>query len=322
MIQLTNVTKRYGDKTALQTINCSIGKGEIVGLLGRNGAGKSTLMNLLTGYLPPSEGSICIQGIDMDKEPRKAKAFVGYLPEQPPLYESMTVEEYLRFVGKIKGIAPKEIRNEVEEISKKVGLQKVSHRLLGNLSKGYRQRAGIAQAMLGNPDLLVLDEPTAGLDPKQIVEIRTLIRNFGKDRTVLISSHILSEIAEICQRVLVIREGQLVADYSMEELHNLQNGKNHLFITVTSHRKEFAPLLERQAASIKYQFIGHKQAGTSDWEVWSEGEQDIRETIFDAVVTGGCKLLQMQNAETGIEEMFLHITAEQKQTPTREEERV
>jgi ABC-2 type transport system ATP-binding protein len=217
LIQLEGVSKFYGRKQALGDVTLTIGEGEIVGLAGRNGAGKSTMMNVLTGYLPVSAGRVLIRGVDMAEEPRRAKRRIGYLPEQPPLYDSMTAREYLRFVAEIKALPRSAIEAETSRVCAEAGLGGAQDRLLQNLSKGYRQRVGVAQAMLGRPDILVLDEPTSGLDPKQIVEIRSLIRGFGKDRSVLISSHILAEIAEVCDRVLIIRDGRLAGDYGTAE---------------------------------------------------------------------------------------------------------
>jgi len=309
VLQLQNVTKRYGDKTALRNISFQVGEGEVLGLLGRNGAGKSTLMNLATGYLPCTEGTVLVGGIDMTQEPRKAKRHMGYLPEQPPVYDTMAVADYLRFVGKIKGVPRARLSEEVDDICERVGITRMRNSLIRNLSKGYRQRVGIAQAMLGNPELLVLDEPTAGLDPVQIVEIRELIRSFGRSRTVLISSHILAEIAEICERVLIIREGELVADHKVEELGKSATG-GMLHVRITAGTDRCRPVLEALSGLTGLKQLRARETGAADFEC-TYTDSAFRQKLFDAVAENGWRLLLMQPAEANIEEAFLRLTSEQ-----------
>jgi len=314
LVQLKNVTKRYGDKLALNGVSLSIGEGEIVGLLGRNGAGKSTMMNILTGYLPCSGGSVFVAGADMAKEPQKAKRHIGYLPEQPPLYDSMTVGEYLRFVGKIKRIPPKELFAKVDDMCRRVGLEDVSDRMIRNLSKGYRQRTGIAQAMLGEPELLVLDEPTIGLDPKQIVDIRELIRDFGKNRTVLISSHILTEIAEICERVIIIRDGALVGDRKVSQLRLEQRGESRLQIQLSGNKEQSSPVLSSLKGIKSFKYLGSPEPDSCDWElIVGDESRNLRGELFDALAAAGLKLLMSKFAQASIEEVFLSLTEEKNE---------
>ncbi|MDR1481009.1 MAG: ABC transporter ATP-binding protein [Synergistaceae bacterium] len=317
LIQLDGVSKFYGKKQALRDISLTVGKGEIVGLLGRNGAGKSTMLNVLTGYLPVSEGRVSIGGADMAEKPREAKRHIGYLPELPPLYDSMTAMEYLRFVAKIKRMKDADIEGEAGRICGEVGLLDVRNRLLRNLSKGYRQRAGVAQAMLGRPDILILDEPTAGLDPKQIVEIRSLIHNFGLGRTVLISSHILSEIAEICERILILREGELVNDCKIGEIGASLGEIGKLRVRAACEEDECERILRNVAEISSLRFIGVEEAGSSDWEIgYDRGGADVRPAIFDALAEAGGKLLMMKPVEADIEDIFLRMTASEERHET------
>ncbi|GHV66085.1 ABC transporter ATP-binding protein [Spirochaetia bacterium] len=313
LLRFDGVCKDYGKKTALKDVSFVIGEGEVVGLLGRNGAGKSTLMNVLTGYLPASAGKVFIRGIDMEQEPRKAKRYIGYLPEQPPLYDFMTVREYLRFVGKIKQLPPAELDDEVYRVCGEVGITEVGNRLVRNLSKGYRQRIGVAQAMLSRPDLLVLDEPTAGLDPRQIVEIRALIHNFSKRHAVLVSSHILSEIAEICSRTLIIHGGRLVKDGDVGELGGTDGGVERLRIRVTGSQKDAREILEGLQGTRSFHCIGAEEAGSTDWEIeYPRKNSSLRHALFDAIVKADRKLLLSRPCETNIEDAFLELTADDR----------
>ncbi|MDR3164360.1 MAG: ABC transporter ATP-binding protein [Synergistaceae bacterium] len=310
-VRFEDVVKRYGSKPAIDGVSFTIGKGEIVGLLGRNGAGKSTVMNVMTGYLPTDCGKVCICGVDMAKHPEQAKRHIGYLPESPPLYDSMTVMEYLRFAAKIKRVPRAGIGTEVSRICDEVGLDEVRHRLARNLSKGYRQRLGVAQAMLGNPDILILDEPTAGLDPKQIVEIRSLIRDFGIDCTVLISSHILPEISEICERVLILRAGKLVGDGRLNETGSYSGEFAKLRIRVTGGEDVCLRILRGVKGLSSFRFLGTAEPCTADWHVeYRLRETGVRESLFEEIANAGEKLLMSKPIETSIEDMFLQMTAD------------
>ena len=238
MLEVTNLSKRYGQKQAIDGISFSIRQGEAVGFLGVNGAGKSTTMNILTGYLSASDGEVVIDGVDILTEPLKAKAKIGYLPEQPPLYPEMTVQEYLDFAAELKGVKKAQRREQVQQAARRTGLDQVMPRLIRSLSKGYRQRVGIAQALLGSPKLIILDEPTVGLDPAQVVEIRKLIRELGKAHTVILSSHILSEVQAVCQQVLILSKGKLAASGTLEDLTAGDRSLEEVFMELTGGNTE------------------------------------------------------------------------------------
>lgn len=305
MIQIQNVEKRYGKKEVLKQMSFQVQKGEIVGLLGRNGAGKSTLMNIMTGYIPANSGTVLIGGIEMQKEPQKAKELIGYLPEQPPLYETMTVEEYLLFVGSIRKIERGTLRLEVNTVCERMGLLQEKKRLICNLSKGYRQRVGIAQAMIGSPQLLVLDEPTSGLDPLQIVEIRSVIKEFGRDKTILISSHIISEITEICGRILIVDEGVLVADVNKE---TQWDNEHAMHIRVNAPYEEVEKVLQTIPGLRAIKRLDACEVDTSDFEIVMHRQQDVREALFDHIVQHGLKLLMLAPKQSNVEDLFLELT--------------
>ena len=311
LVQFENVGKCYGGKPAIDGVSFTIGKGEIVGLLGRNGAGKSTVMNLMTGYLPVNRGRVSICGVDMAEHPEGAKRHIGYLPETPPLYDAITVREYLRFVARIKCVPRAGIEAEVSRICGEIGLDEVRDRLTRNLSKGYRQRLGVAQAMLGNPDILVLDEPTAALDPGQIVEIRSLIRDFGKDCTVLISSHILSEIAEICERVLILRAGKLVGDERLNEIGLCSGEFARLHVRMTGGVDVCSRILRNVKGLSSFRLIGVAEPFSVDWHVeYRVSEKGVRESLFEETANAGEKLLMSKPVQTSIEDVFLQMTAD------------
>jgi ABC-2 type transport system ATP-binding protein len=238
MIEVSSLTKTYGKKRGIDRLSFTIGEGEIVGFLGPNGAGKSTTMNIITGYLSANSGAARIDGIDILEDPMEAKKHIGYLPEQPPLYLDMTVEEYLNFIFDLKNVKDLKRRTHLAEICELVGLTDHYKRVCRNLSKGYKQRVGLAQALVGNPEVLILDEPTVGLDPKQIIEIRNVIKNLGKDRTIILSTHILQEVSAICERVLVINNGQLVADDKPENLSSLITGDRKLIYRIAGRETQ------------------------------------------------------------------------------------
>jgi ABC-2 type transport system ATP-binding protein len=315
VVRFDEVSKFYGNKPAIDCVSFAIGKGEVVGLLGRNGAGKSSIMNVMTGYLPADAGGVFILGVAMAEHPEKAKRSIGYLPENPPLYDSMTVREYLRFVAGIKRSVQREaIEAEVSRLCGDIGLADVPDRLIRNLSKGYRQRLGVAQAMLWSPDILVLDEPTAGLDPKQIVEIRSLIREFGRNCTVLISSHILSEIAEICERVLIVRDGKLVSDGKLNDLGSSRGEFVTLQIRITGDKDACFRILRSVRGVSSFRFIGTAESRSTDWEVeYGASETGVRESLFDEVAKAGEKLLlsRPMTVNAGIEAVFLQATADE-----------
>jgi ABC-2 type transport system ATP-binding protein len=310
LLRFEGVCKNYGKKVAISDISFVIGEGEVVGLLGRNGAGKSTLMNVLTGYLSADAGTVCIRGIDIARDPAGAKRYIGYLPEQPPLYDFMTTREYLRFIGRIKRLSAG-LEAEISRVCGEVGLREVEGRLIRNLSKGYRQRLGVAQAMLASPDLLVLDEPTAGLDPRQIVEIRDLIRGFGKNHAVLVSSHILPEIAEICRRTLIIHEGRLVKDDEVRGLNGSGVGVERLRVRITGSQKDAEEILGSLGGALSFRFAGIEEADSTDWELeYRRGDGDPRPALFDRIAGAGKRLLMSRPCGADIEAAFLALTAD------------
>ena len=282
MIRGENLTKRYGKHCALDAVNFSVRQGEILGFLGPNGAGKSTVMNIITGYLSATEGDVWINDLNVLEHPREVKKCIGYLPEKPPLYPDMTVREYLRFVAEIKGIKKKAFEAEREKIQELVKIGDVRDRLIGNLSKGYQQRVGLAQALIGSPPLLILDEPTVGLDPKQILEIRNLIRSLGKEHTIILSSHILPEVSAVCGRVLIINKGRIVASDSPENLSQRLMGTGKIMLRLSGEESRARSVLEKLEGLNRLSCTGSSEEGSIDFLIEAEKETDIRERIFFA----------------------------------------
>lgn len=307
MVEIRNLTKKYGDKLAVDNISFTVPQGEILGFLGPNGAGKSTTMNILTGYLSSSSGEVKIDGYDILDNPIEAKRKIGYLPEHPPLYMDMTVSEYLDFVCDLKQV--KEDREKhLQAIMDTVKITDVKDRLISNLSKGYKQRVGLAQAMVGNPEVLILDEPTVGLDPKQIIEIRDVIKKLGRDHTVILSSHILQEVNAICERVIIINKGKLVASDTAENLGKSISNENKFQIRVTGSEREILDVLER-VQGIKYvKSLGRKEANTIDFIVEANPDTDVRASIFSALAAANMPILSMQAMDLSLEEIFLEVT--------------
>jgi ABC-2 type transport system ATP-binding protein len=285
-----------------------IEKGEIVGFLGPNGAGKSTTMNILTGYLSSTEGTVLVDGMDILEHPTEIKKKIGYLPENPPLYMDMTVREYLSFTGEIKKIPPKEKKDRMNRIMETVGITDVSGRLIKNLSKGYKQRVGLAQAMIGDPEALILDEPTAGLDPKQILEIRDLITELGKDHTIILSSHILPEVSAVCKRVLIINRGVIVADDTPEELARRLLGGSHILLRLDGSREAVSKALEGIPAVKGIRFKESQEPETQEVVAEAAEEADIRRDVFRALSAAKIPILMMRSLDMSLEEIFLNLT--------------
>lgn len=308
MIEVRNLVKKYDNHIAVDHLNFTVEKGKIYGFLGPNGAGKSTTMNMITGYIASTEGEILIDGHNILNEPEEAKKKIGYLPEMPPLYQDMTVMEYLRFAAELKSI-PREKREEnIKEVMSTTKLHDVKNRLIKNLSKGYKQRVGLAQALLGYPEIIILDEPTVGLDPKQIIEIRDLIKSLGKKHTVILSSHILSEVSAVCDYVLIIDHGKLVASDSPENLSRVMSGTNSLELTIKGEQQEIRnalALVENIEDLIYHDSIVE---GACDFSVKIRGNQDVRENIFFALAEAKCPILKMQPSNMSLEEVFLKLT--------------
>ena len=308
MIEIENVTKRYGDQLALDGISFTVERGEVLGFLGPNGAGKSTCMNILTGYISSTEGNVKIDGIDMLKNPEEAKRKIGYLPEIPPLYLDMTVEEYLKFVHRIKKVKSDATEASMARIMSLVKITDIRKRLIKNLSKGYKQRVGIAQALVGDPEVLVLDEPTVGLDPKQIIEIRNLIQQIGKKHTIILSSHILSEVSAICHRVLIINKGKIVASGTPEELSKKVNNSNKVLLRVKGSKQDIYKKIRELENVELVKEQGVHEPGTVDLLVEAKNDTDIRETLFLSLSRAGFIILMMKGKDIDLEEIFLEVT--------------
>ena len=316
MIQVTGLTRRYGSVLAVSDLSFSIKEGEIVGFLGPNGAGKTTTMNMLTGCLRPSAGTIMLGGFDIDTDAAEARKKIGYLPETPPLYPDMTVEEYLDFVYRLKQCKlPQE--EHIRQVCTMVGLTDVYGRIIRNLSKGYRQRGGLAQALIGNPDILILDEPTVGLDPKQIIEIRETIRSLGQNHTVILSSHILPEVQAVCDRILVIHHGKIVADGTSAELSERMEGAEQLDMTIEGEPAGVLSTL-RAVPGIAEAIVTQEDGKKSIYRITAEPDADIRHSVFDALSQNHMPILSMQQVELSLEDIFLELTEAEAVEPEEE----
>lgn len=328
MIEVSALSKTYGNHLAVDNVSFTINKGDIIGFLGPNGAGKSTIMNIMTGYLSLTDGSVKVDGFDIIDNPSEAKRRIGYLPEIPPLYIDMTVREYLYFMYDLKKVSfPK--KPHIDEILKLVKLENVAHRLIKNLSKGYRQRVGIAQALIGNPDVLILDEPTVGLDPKQIIEIRNLIARLGKNHTVILSSHILSEVQEVCKRIIIINKGHIIADDTPENLSSGLSEDHSINIRVSGAEEELKKIISSVAGVKSVVSLGEKEEGTCDFNVEPRAGYDIRAALSKALADNGKTILNMASNQMNLEQIFLRLTEMsdsgqdiflKKDTKTEEEE--
>jgi len=312
MIEVQGLTKSYGKNRGISDLTFSIAEGEIVGFLGPNGAGKTTTMNILTGYLPLGAGSAKVAGIDIIRDPIGAKKHIGYLPEHPPLYLGMTVREYLDFVCGLKGVKNADRKAHVAAIVDMVGLSDVFSRVIGHLSKGYRQRVGLAQALVGDPDVLVLDEPTVGLDPRQIVEIRNVIKDMGKSRTIILSTHILPEVSAVCERVLVISDGVIVADGKPETLTTALSNERELIVRVAGPKNNVLQLLRGQDGVKSVNHVGDMEPGSSDFLLESQPNTDIRKPLFNLLAQAGCPILMLRPQNATLEEVFLKLTAKEE----------
>lgn len=312
MIQIKNLTKRYGQHLAVDHLDFTVDKGEVLGFLGPNGAGKSTTMNIITGYVSATDGSVMVDGMDIIDQATEVKKKIGYLPEFPPLYPEMTVDEYLDFVCAIKKVTATAKQESIEEIMDVVKLGDVQGRLIKNLSKGYKQRVGLAQALIGNPPILILDEPTVGLDPRQIIEIRNLIKELGKEHTVILSSHTLPEVSAVCERVIIINKGKIVASDSPENLSKRLLGSNRLILRVAGEAKHVVKTLQNVAGISHVEPRGVREPGTIDVVVESETEEDIRRPLFYALSQAGLAILMMKAMDLSLEEIFLQIITEEE----------
>ena len=308
MIEVTNLTKKYGDHIAVDHLSFRVEKGQIYGFLGPNGAGKSTTMNIITGYLAATEGTVTIDGKDIQKDPEEAKRSIGYLPELPPLYVDMTVREYLEFVAELKKVPKKERKQQIDEVMEMTQITDMQQRLIRNLSKGYRQRVGLAQAILGYPEVIILDEPTVGLDPKQIIEIRDLIRKLGENHTVILSSHILSEVSAVCDHIMIIAHGKLVASDSPENLQKLMSGSMELDLEVKGSAAAVKSALQEISQIDRIEENTEASKNVAKLKVISKENADIREQVFYALADAKLPILEMTHAEKSLEDIFLELT--------------
>ncbi len=308
MVEVRNLTKRYGVNLALDNVSFTVEEGTIVGFLGPNGAGKSTTMNIITGYLSATSGEVLVAGKNTLDEPLEVKKLIGYLPEQPPLYMDMTVKEYLNFMYDLKK-AKLPRAQHLQEICQLVRIEEVFNRLVGNLSKGYKQRVGIAQALIGNPPVLILDEPTVGLDPKQIIEIRDLIKRLGKNHTVILSSHILPEVQAICERIIVVNNGRLVADGATDTLAHDLSKDHRLLLRAEGPEREMVHALRALPRIVEVVSMGEKEPGVYEISVETEPTADPRKDIFALMVRKGWPLMALKNMDLTLEDLFLQLTS-------------
>lgn len=311
MIEVKDLVKKYGSHLAVDHLSFTLESGKIYGFLGPNGAGKSTTMNIMTGYLGATQGSVLIDGHDILKEPEEAKKQIGYLPELPPLYMDMTVQEYLEFAAELKKLPKEKRESDISEVMKLTRLQDVSDRLIKNLSKGYKQRVGLAQAILGFPEIIILDEPTVGLDPKQIIEIRELIRTLSKKHTVILSSHILAEVREVCDYILIISKGKLVASDTPENLELLRNGASSLELEVKA-APETARAILSTIDDIDTMEMHSENENLTRVKLETKNGADIREAVFYAFAEEKCPLLEMKTAKASLEDIFMELTQKEE----------
>jgi len=313
LIEVQHLTKRYGRVTAVDDLSFRVERGEILGFLGPNGAGKTTTMRILTGYMPATEGKAIVAGFDVFDQPIEAKRRTGYLPETPPLYPEMTVREYLQFVAriKIKGVSSAERRGRVEESMRRTRIDDMADRHCGKLSKGYRQRVGLAQAILHNPEVLILDEPTAGLDPKQIIETRELIKELAGTHTVILSTHILPEVSQTCERVVIINKGRMVAVDTPANLTARLRGSETMYVQIDALGRDAAPVIQ-SLPGVTGVAVVDRQDGAIGYEVSSEKGRDVRRELARAIVSQDWGLLELRPSRMSLEEIFLHLTTEEE----------
>jgi ABC-2 type transport system ATP-binding protein len=309
LIEVKNLTKVYGDHVAVDHVSFTIDSGKIYGFLGPNGAGKTTTMNIITGCLAATEGTVTVDGHDIFDEPIAAKKIIGYLPEVPPLYQDMTVEDYLRFVAEAKGVEGKKLKGEVERVMKQTDVTSMRLRLIKNLSKGYRQRVGLAQAILGDPKVIILDEPTVGLDPQQLIEIRDLIRRLGRNRTVLLSSHIMQEISAVCDMLIIISNGKLVAQDTPENLEQHAEHEQTLKLTVRCGKEKTKNILAQLGDTVEIHTLKSVSADETELELGIPMQEDVREKLFYAFADAHCAILSMVRQKQSLEDVFLALTS-------------
>ena len=307
MIEIKNVTKKYPNITAVDHISFEVKDGEVVGFLGPNGAGKSTTMNMITGFIEPTEGQIIVNGFDISKKPKKAKKQIGYMPEGTPLYTELTVKEFVSYMAELKGVKSKQRKEMVKRVISEVGLENVQNKIIRNLSRGYKQRVSMAGALIGDPDVIILDEPTVGLDPKQITEIRNLIKELGKKHTVILSSHILSEVSQICERVVIINSGKIVAIDTPENLENKTKEKNTILVTVEDPKENMKRLQEAVTEISEVKLIKDNEDGTKQYAISSSGQVDLRKKLFEILPKQEIVIFELKKSESTLEDAFIKL---------------
>lgn len=307
MIEVKNVTKKYGSTIAVNNISFDVKDGEVVGFLGPNGAGKSTTMNMITGFIEPTMGQIIVNGVDISKRPRKAKKEIGYMPENVPLYYELTPKEFITYMAELKIIKRKERKKEVEKIINETGLAEVQNKLIRNLSRGYKQRVSLAGALVGNPDVIILDEPTVGLDPKQITEIRNLIKELGKKHTVILSSHILSEVSQICEKVVIINKGRIVAIDTPENLEKSTKEKNGISLTIEDPKNNIEKLKDIITEIDNIEFVKDNEDGTKQYVITTSSDIDLRKKLFEVLPKQEIVIFELKKTETTLEDAFIKL---------------
>ena len=312
MIQVENITKKYGSFTAVENINFEIEEGEIVGFLGPNGAGKSTTMNMITGFIEPTSGKIIVDGYDISKKPRKAKRQIGYMPEGVPLYSDLTVKEFVTYMAELKGVPRKEKKEKVQKAINETGLTDVQNKLTRNLSRGYKQRVSMAGALVSNPKVIILDEPTVGLDPKQVTEIRALIKELGKEHTVILSSHILSEVSQICNRVIIINNGKIIAVDTPENLEKKVIKDNSVYVTVEDNDNKIETVKEKLPEVKEIKLVTENEDKTKKYIISAEKDVDLRKSIFNTFAKEGITIFKMKQADATLEDAFMQLISSEK----------
>ena len=321
MIEIKNITKKYGNFTAVNNISFEVQDGEILGLLGPNGAGKSTTMNMMTGFIEPTDGSIIINGYDISKKPKKAKKEIGYMPENVPLYYELTPREFIKYMAELKLVNKKERKEEIQRVIEKTGLQDVQNKLIKNLSRGYKQRVSMASALVGNPNVIILDEPTVGLDPEQVLEIRKTIKELGKEHTVILSSHILSEVSQICDRVVIINKGNLVAIDTPENLEEKTKNQNVIYVTVEDPENKMESIKDEIKDIVELSLEKENEDGSKLYRIISAEEVDLRKKLFEVLPKQDITILELKKEEVSLEDAFMKIVKVDKEQTDEQDDR-
>lgn len=321
MIQVENITKKYGSFTAVNDISFEIDEGEIVGFLGPNGAGKSTTMNMITGFIEPTKGRIIVDGYDISQKPKKAKKQIGYMPEGVPLYSDLTVKEFVTYMAELKGCNSKTKKEKVQKVLEETGLTEVQNKLTKNLSRGYKQRVSMAGALVGDPKVIILDEPTVGLDPKQVTEIRTLIKELGKTHTVILSSHILSEVSQICNRVIIINKGKIVAIDTPENLENKVVENNSIYVTVEDPDNKMDGIKDKLENIKEIKLIAENEDKTKKYMITGEKDVDLRKNVFETFAKEGITIFEMKKVDATLEDAFMKLISDSTEKTSVNEEK-